>query len=213
MLSLSSLWILSPLVAQEVALDANTSPGNGATLTERKEVSPALPVNKQNKHEAKCSPFSIAVVDITHINENAIEMKSICDQADRLREDYQKEITALEKTLQEERKRLDGDEIALTAEGKESRERTFELKEKRLRQLARQRKNQWEQAFETAKGKFFHRFQVVVEQIAEELHVTMVITKSVVPYHAASCDITQRVLETLNTTAQPVVLHPSTADK
>jgi Skp family chaperone for outer membrane proteins len=154
-------------------------------------------------------PFDIGIIDIENINENSIEMSEICDQADKLRKIYQEEITALEKKLREERANLDGAKLTLSTEEQELQERILDSKENQLRHLAHRRKNQWEQALESAKKEFSQRFRVVVEQVAKKRRLEVVLLKSAVPYHTERCDITRDVLESLNATAQPVVLTPA----
>ncbi|MDR0406691.1 MAG: OmpH family outer membrane protein [Holosporales bacterium] len=193
------LWMQKPFVFAEPAQ---------SEVESHKTLSNTNILNTPNQPKDVENSSTIAVVDVEHINDHAAEMQSVRDQANHLRETYQKEIAALEKSLREERLRLDSDKRTLSIEEKESQERIFESKENQLRQLARHRKNQWEQALETAREEFLRKFQSAVAQVAKENHLTIVLVKSAVPYYASSCDITPRILKMLNATSQPVILRP-----
>ncbi len=137
----------------------------------------------------------IAVVDLKMVQQESLAMKSLKVQAEKLRGTYQEEVANLEDQLKKGSS-SSGSKSYSPEEAWD--EEKLEKKYKKLYELSRVRKAQWEIAVRNANYVFTTKVNSIIQKIAEEKGYLIVLNKETLPHSQPSLEITKSVIETLN---------------
>jgi len=159
-------------------------------------VAVAAPASPQAKRGG-ANPV-IAVVDTQAIMQNAEAPKGIRSQIEKARNSYQQTIHGKEEELRKLDQDLAQQRSILSAEAFQQRQRDFQQKVADAQKDVQERSHKLETAFGGAMRKVEEAVFQIVDQIAKEQSLTLVVPRQSVIYAAADMDITAEVLKRLN---------------
>ncbi|HLI14047.1 MAG TPA: OmpH family outer membrane protein [Alphaproteobacteria bacterium] len=149
--------------------------------------------------QAKRSPTpAIAIVDVQAIMQNSEAAKSIRTQIEKVRNSYQQTIHGKEEELRKLDQDLEQQRSVLSSDAFQQRQRDFQQKVSEAQKDVQERSRKLEAAFGSAMEQVQHAVLQIVQQIAKEQNITLVLQRAGVVYAPEDMDITQEVLKRLN---------------
>lgn len=140
----------------------------------------------------------IGIVDTQAIMQNSQAAKGVRTQIDKVRNSYQQSIHGKEEELRKLDHDLAQQRSILSAEAFQQRQRDFQQKVAAAQKDVQERSRKLEAAFGAAMEKVNEAFIQVVDQVAKEQSLTLVLPKQAVVYAVGEMDITPEVLKRLN---------------
>ena len=152
----------------------------------------------------------VAVIDYQRIMQDARAARSIRDQLEARRRQFQEEIAAEEQRLHQADKELAAQRSVLTTEGFAERRREFEAEVAEVQRLVQQRRRQLDRASSEALDEVKRALIDVVTGMAEERGFNLVLPASEVLFFGRRLDLTDAVMAELDQ-ALPTVKVPEVA--
>lgn len=140
----------------------------------------------------------IAVVDIEKILNESKAGKSIQSQLKSRRETFQKEFSKRENDLMESEKKLVAEKSSLSAEAFATKRRNFERQLLETRNLFQKRRNSLDKGLTLALTNLRKNIIEVTAEVSDEAKYQVVLTRDSVVIVEKSMDITDKVLQRLN---------------
>lgn len=160
-------------------------------------VTPALAADVVAKQPTLMAPV-VAVVDIEKIIRECTASKGIRDQLSTKRDSYQKEITAGEKGLRDEWKKIVDQKGKLPEAQLAEKQKAFEAKAKDFQKNVQAHAKTLDQALNGAVNEVKKAAGQIVAEAAAAKGANVVLDKSQVVVVEAKLDLTNEVMETLN---------------
>lgn len=174
---------------------------------------PAKPAEKGKLTQHNPVPLNVAIVDIDGVIAHSSARKSIHDQIEVYRKKAQDEISKVEENLRKAEQELQRKSSLLQPKDLEAERRKFNEQYADYQRLAQKRKAEFQKVFGQAENKVRHAFVQVVEQVANERNLTLVIRKQQVVIAANALDISSEVLKRLDKLLPSVkVANPDTGN-
>lgn len=152
----------------------------------------------QTQAPKKIPTSAIAIVDVQLVMQNSEAAKGIRSQMEKVSNNLKQTIHGKEEELKKLDQDLEQQRSILSADAYQQRQRDFQQKVADAQKDVQDRR----QKLDTAFGKALQQVQdaviQIVDQIAKEQSITLVLPKSNVIHSAEDMDITQEVLKRLN---------------
>lgn len=152
----------------------------------------------------------IAVVDVQKLLSESKAAVNIQEQLKKQREDFQKELAAVEEKLRSEEKAILEEREKLTKEELQAKAQEFETKILEARQEVDKKRRTLEQAANKAVFNLRQEVVQVVADIADENAYNLVITRQNVVLAEKSMEITDQVMKELNKKVTEIKLEMKT---
>ena len=138
-------------------------------------------------------PGAIIVVDVQEIMRSAAAARSIQTQLDAQRATYQEDVNKKEADLRKLEQELTQQRLVLAEDAFNQRRRDFEAKVNDVQRDVQNRKRQLDQAFEDNMNKVRAALLDVIEQLASEAKIALVLPRSNVVLADRALDFTTEV--------------------
>jgi outer membrane protein len=140
----------------------------------------------------------VAILDVEKIVKESDAMRDIQAKVSKKQEEYQKEVKKKEDELEKEQKRIEGKKSMLSEEALKKEEKEFLEKFDNLKTFVDRKQNSLKKASLEAMSKVNDEIKVIIETIAKEKSLDVIIPASQALYFKDSLDISAEVLEKLN---------------
>jgi outer membrane protein len=140
----------------------------------------------------------VAIVDIQLVMQNSEAAKGIRTQIEKVRTSYQQTVHGKEEELRKLDQDLEQQRSILAPDAYQQRQRDFQQKVADAQKDVQDRRQKLETAFGKAMQQVQDAVVQIVDQIAKEQAITLVLPKASVIHSADDMDITQEVLKRLN---------------
>lgn len=140
----------------------------------------------------------VAIVDIQLVMQNSEAAKGIRTQIEKVRTSYQQTVHGKEEELRKLDQDLEQQRSILAPDAYQQRQRDFQQKVADAQKDVQDRRQKLETAFGKAMQQVQDALVQIVDQIAKEQAITLVLPKASVIHSADDMDITQEVLKRLN---------------
>ncbi|MEQ8664496.1 MAG: OmpH family outer membrane protein [Rhodospirillales bacterium] len=140
----------------------------------------------------------IAIVDMTKVRQSSSALRSIAEQINAYRAEFQKDIQEEEASLREANQELSRQRTIVSAEAFQEARKEFEARVADVQRTVQQRKSDLEGAREVAMGELQQALNVVIAEIAQEKGLLLVLPRTQTILSAKSLEITDEVTERLN---------------
>jgi len=157
----------------------------------------AAPAQPAAKGEPLKAPV-VAVVDVQRIMQESSASKGIQKAIESQRDSYQKEIQTLEDKLQNAENELRKQQTVLAPDAFAAKRRDFEKQVADVQRTVQERKRTLDTAFNDAMTNVQKTMLEIVQDIADERGVNVVIPRNLLVLFASNLDVTESVLERLN---------------
>jgi len=141
---------------------------------------------------------AIAVVDLVQIMQNSESAKAIRSQMEKISKSYQATIAGEKDKLEKEAQDLEQKRSTMAADALQQKQREFQQKIATYERELQGRRNKLADVSNAALKQVQDAIVAVVDQIAKETQVSLVITKDTVLHASADLDITTEVMKRLN---------------
>lgn len=152
---------------------------------------PAVPVEPSEE-------FSVGIVDIPAILRQSTATLGLQRQLQVEQEKYQSMADQLQRNLQAEEEALERQRTSLSPEAYGLKSREFQDKVNRTTSEFRSRRRQIDEAFNAASGEINRTLLQVIEELAKERKIELIVRREAVVYLQAGEDLTQAAGEALN---------------
>lgn len=159
-------------------------------------------------------PLKIAVIDLQAVMRDSKAGKSIQDQLEKVRKNFQDDLQRKEEKLRAEDQELTKERAKLSAEEFTKKRRDFEGRVATLQRDAQEKRRQLEQAVGRATNELQGKVFQIVGKIAEDKSISLVLSRTQVFLAQKNFDITPETIKSLDnqlSTIQ-VSLKPVTKD-
>ncbi len=143
-------------------------------------------------------PGAVIVVDVQEVMRSAAAARSIQQQLDQQRATYQDEVTKKEADLRKAEQDLTQQRLVLAEDAFNQRRREFENRVNEVQRDVQARKRQLDQAFEDNMNKVRTALLDVIEQLAAEAKIALVLPRSNVVLADRGLDFTVEVQSRLD---------------
>ena len=150
----------------------------------------------------------IAVIDMQRIMRESKAVRSIQEQIEGQRSQYQEKLSEKEKQLRASDEELNRQRTVLSAEAFQKKRRELEERVGRLQRDIQSSKRKLDQNYSEAMQSVQQRLVEIVRDIASKRNLDMVIGKATVVIVRPGLDITDQALERLNATMSSVDVPP-----
>lgn len=140
----------------------------------------------------------VAVLDIEKIGKESKAVLDIQAKVVKKQEEFRKEITKKQTSLQSDQKKLEAKKNILSKEAFEKEQREFEKKIDSLNELVEKRQNTLKKAQEDSTTKVNDKMKEIITEIAKEKQLSLIIPASQTVFSADNLDISNEVIEKLN---------------
>jgi len=151
-------------------------------------------------------PTAVAVVDWNFVVRTSLAHRSAREQFDQFRTAFETEVKTLESKLREADQELSRQRAVLTPEAFAEKRREYEKQflenQRQVQGKGRKIEEVYYSAIQTIEETLFG----LIEQMATERNIALVIRKDAVILHEVRMDITKQALEKLNATMPSVVV-------
>ncbi len=152
----------------------------------------------QTQTQKKLPTPVVAIVDIQLVMQNSEAAKGIRTQIEKVRTSYQQTVHGKEEELRKLDQDLEQQRSILAPDAYQQRQRDFQQKVADAQKDVQDRRQKLETAFGKAMQQVQDAVVQIVDQIAKEQAITLVLPKASVIHSADDMDITQEVLKRLN---------------
>ena len=166
----------------------------GILQAQTNQPKPAQPQQQAPRASAAAlTPGSVVVVDVQEIMRSAAAARAIQQQLDAQRASYQDEVNKKESDLRKAEQELTQQRLVLAEDAFNQRRREFENRVNEVQRDVQARKRQLDQAFEDNMGKVRTALLDVIEQMATEAKIGIVLPRNNVVLADRALDMTQEV--------------------
>lgn len=152
----------------------------------------------------------IAVIDVGAVERQSIAWQSLRDQIEGRRAEFQSQLESEQRALEEERNALLSQQNVLAPDVFQQRQQEFRKKLAELQGVARQRKQELDRLYASARRQIREALREVVVAIAQERGINLMLNMSredrTVSYVDAQLLVSDEALERLNQRIQTVDL-------
>lgn len=181
------LLVLAALVAA-ASLPAAAQQPNSAGPSNRSAPAPAVPA----------PVFNVGIVDIAAILRQSTAAQALQRQMQVEQEKYQILTDQQQRTLQAEEEAIERQRASLSAEVYTQKRRELQERVNRTTTELRLRRRQIDEAFTEASGEINRTLLNVIEELARNQNVQLVVRREAVLYQQAIFDLTEAAGESLN---------------
>lgn len=157
--------------------------------------------------QKKVSAPVVAVIDVQAVMNNSEAAKSIKAQVAKLRTSFQQSIQSKKDELQKLGEDIQRQRAILSAEALQQRQREFDQKAADAQKDFQARGNKIEGAVEKATQQIEGVAQQIIDQIAKESGITLVLNRAAVIHMGSDMDITPEVIKRLNAKLSSVAVN------
>lgn len=154
----------------------------------------------------------VAVVDVQRILQDAAVMRSIQQQLDAQKEQFQREVAAQQEQLRTAEQDLAKLRQSVAAEEFDRKRTEFESQVTAMGRALQERTRRLDVAFNQARNNAINTLDQVIAEVAKENGATLVISRQFIVYQAGTAgDITNEVMERMNARLPEITVNlPST---
>jgi Skp family chaperone for outer membrane proteins len=140
----------------------------------------------------------IGVLDVEKIVKESIAMKDIQKKVNKKQDEYQKDVTKKQTTLEAEQKKIEGKKNVLSKEAFEKELQAFEKKVEELKEFVDKKQNTLKKASLDSMGKVNDNIKEIIAEIAKEKNLDVITASSQALYYKDELDVSEEVLKRLN---------------
>ena len=144
------------------------------------------------------SSTSFATINIEKISKEARVVKNIATQISKKRDSFQKQISAQEKKLEKEQKKLEAKKDILSSSALQEEQKKFFKKVEKLKNDATKKDKILKKAYGDSIKKVNDIVGEIVNEIAKDKGLSLVLPSSQVVYSIEAIDITSQVVAKLD---------------
>lgn len=194
----------APAVAQEPA--GPTLPAALAQVVGEPTSVPAAPAGPARKGGL---PYAqVAVVDVQRILQDAAVMRSIQQQLDRQKDQFQREVGAQQEQLRVAEQDLAKLRQSVAVEEFDRKRTDFESQVSAMGRALQERTRRLDVAFNQARNSAINTLDQVIAEVAKENGATLVISRQFIVYQAGTAgDITDEVMQRLNARLPEIIVN------
>ncbi|PPR11608.1 MAG: hypothetical protein CFH41_00479 [Alphaproteobacteria bacterium MarineAlpha11_Bin1] len=141
---------------------------------------------------------SIGIVDIQKVMRESMASLSIRPTVDRMRKEFQKQVSSQEQRLRRSEQELSRQRAILAPETFAQKRRKFSAQAREAQVSVQRRRSTLERAFNNTKNEILKNLIVVAQQVATEKNLNFMIEKRFVLISATSLDVTDEIMKRLN---------------
>ena len=138
------------------------------------------------------------ILDVEKIIKESSAMRDIQAKIGKKQEKYQQEVAKKQKELESEQKRIEGKRSVLSKNAFEKETAAFEKRLDKLKTFVDKKQNSLKKASMEAMSKVNDKIKDIINDIAEEKDLDVIIPASQTLYYKDGLDVTEEVLDRLN---------------
>jgi Skp family chaperone for outer membrane proteins len=189
------------------ALPANADPSVPVLIPVAQVTdTPAVPTTSPRRGGL---PYAqVAVVDVQRILQDAAVMRSIQQQLDKQKEQFQREVAAQQEQLRTAEQDLAKLRQSVAAEEFDRKRTEFESQVTAMGRALQERTRRLDVAFNQARNSAINTLDQVIAEVAKENGATLVISRQFIVYQAGTAgDITDEVMERMNARLPEIIVN------
>ena len=141
---------------------------------------------------------SIAIVDLNLILSDSKAAKGATKDFEKIQKDTESEIVESDKSMLEERNKLIEQQSIIAPEAFEVKAQDYEKKLQNYQSEKQNKLRKLENVLQTARNEILENVKPILEELSQELGVTVILEKNSVLLSATNMDITDEVIKKLN---------------
>ena len=141
---------------------------------------------------------SIGVVDVQKVLRDSKASKSIRPTIDRMRKEFQEQVSAQEQQLRQSEQKLSRQRTILAPDAFAQRRRTFSEQAREAQASVQKRRRDLDRAFNVTKNEILKNLIVVAQKVATEKKLNILIEKQFVFISARKLDVTDEIIKRLD---------------
>ena len=141
---------------------------------------------------------SIAIVDLNLILSESKAAKDATKQFEKIQKNTETEIVESDKKMLEERNKLIEQQSVIAPEAFEVKAKDYEKKLQNYQNDKQNKLRKLEGVLQKARNKILEKVKPILEELSQELGVTVILEKNSVLLSATNMDITDEVIKKLN---------------
>ena len=141
---------------------------------------------------------SIAIVDLNLILSDSKAAKGATKDFEKIQKDTESEIVESDKSMLEERNKLIEQQSVIAPEAFEVKAQDYEKKLQNYQSEKQNKLRKLENVLQTARNEILENVKPILEELSQELGVTVILEKNSVLLSATNMDITDDVIKKLN---------------
>jgi Skp family chaperone for outer membrane proteins len=150
----------------------------------------------------------VAVVDVQRILQDAAVMRSIQQQLDKQKEQFQREVASQQEQLRTAEQDLAKLRQSVAAEEFDRKRTDFESQVTAMGRALQERTRRLDVAFNQARNNAINTLDQVIAEVAKENGATLVISRQFIVYQAGTAgDITDEVMERMNARLPEIIVN------
>ena len=140
----------------------------------------------------------IGVVDVQKVLRDSKAAKSIRPAVQKMRKDFQQQVSAQERRLRQAEQELTRQRAILAPEAFSQKRRAFSEEARKAQSSVQQRRRQLDKAFNDTKNEILKNLVVVAQQVAESKNLNMLVEKRYLFISAKTMDVTKAIITRLD---------------
>lgn len=170
---------------------------------------PAQPITSAPSPRRGGLPYAqVAVVDVQRILQDAAVMRSIQQQLDKQKEQFQREVAAQQEQLRTAEQDLAKLRQSVAAEEFDRKRTDFESQVTAMGRALQERTRRLDVAFNQARNSAINTLDQVIAEVAKENGATLVISRQFIVYQAGTAgDITDEVMARMNARLPEIIVN------
>lgn len=183
-----------------VPIGSAARPGPWPGLVLVQETAPATLAPPPPAASRRTLPYAqVAVVDVQRILQEAAVMKSIQQQLDSQKEQFQREVAAQQEKLRLAEQDLAEMRRSVAADEFDRKRTEFESQVNAMGRALQERTRRLDVAFNQARNNAINTLDQVIAEVAKETGATLVISRQFIVYQSGTAaDITDEVMQRMN---------------
>jgi len=141
---------------------------------------------------------SIGVVDVQKVLRDSKASKSIRPTIDRMRKEFQEQVSAQEQQLRQSEQELSRQRTILAPDAFAQKRRTFSEQAREAQASVQKRRRDLDRAFNVTKNEILKNLIVVAQKVATEKKLNILIEKRFVFISARKLDVTDEIIKRLD---------------
>jgi len=160
----------------------------------------------QSQDTGQNTAFQIAILDMKVLLQRSSAIESIQKQINEYRSGFQSEIQNEEDQLRKARQELSKQRNILSPESYAEESQKFESRVAEVQRMVQQRRQELNQSRNIAMSQFDGTLNKVIQTIASERGILLVLRKDQIYIAANSLDVTEEVIKRLNETLSAITV-------
>ena len=156
---------------------------------------------------------SIGVVDVQKVLRDSKASKSIRPTIDRMRKEFQEQVSAQEQQLRKSEQELSRQRAILAPDAFAQKRRTFSEQAREAQASVQKRRRDLDRAFNVTKNEILKNLIVVAQKVATEKKLNILIEKRFVFISARKLDVTDEIIKRLDESLPKVAVDLSKIGK